>query len=207
MRRQLLLLLIALVAPACDLATGPRGPYGKTSGDTNTSSPLLTPIDTPYIALMPADTGFWAVKGQSYDVVLRFRSATGTPGDQVLEFQLAGSSLLTRPDGTPIANGDSVFIEIKPDTTGKMAFTFYPSGLAFDSTAPALLTMWCNHAAADLNGDGVVNSLDEQLWYEMAIWKRENPTDPWGKQSTTRSSDGYQLQTPVTGFTGFSVAS
>ncbi len=204
--RRALLLLLALTA-ACDTATAPRSPHGKTSGDTNTSSPLLTPIDTPYIALMPGDTSFWAVKGQSYTVLLRFRSTTGSPGDSLLEFQLAASTLLARPDGTPIAVGDSVLIEIRPDTTGKMAFTFYPSGLAFDSTAPALLTMWCNHAAADLNGDGVVNSIDEQLWYEMAIWMRENPTDPWGKQNTARSSNGYQLQTPLNGFTGFSVAS
>ncbi len=206
MRRHALLVLIALTA-ACDTATGPR-PYGRNAGgDSNSGSPLLTPIDTPYIALMPRDTSFWAVKGKNYDVVLRFRSTTATPGDQVLEFKLANNSLLTRPDGSTIANGDSVLIEIRPDTTGKMAFTFYPSGLAFDSTAPALLTMWCNHAAADLNGDGVVNSVDEQLWFEMAVWKRESPTDPWSKQNTTRSSDGYQLQTAVGGFTGFSVAS
>ncbi len=205
--RGALLLLLALTA-ACDVATAPRSPYGKTvGGDTNTGSPLLTPIDTPYIALMPGDTGFYAVKGRSYDVVLRFQSTSSTLGDKVLEFQLAAGSLLKRPDGTLIAAGDSVFIEIRPDTAGKMAFTFSPSGLVFDSTAPAVLTMWCNHAAADLNGDGVVNSTDEQLWYEMAIWKRESTTDPWTQQSTTRSTDGYQLQTPVTGFTGFSVAS
>jgi len=207
MRRHLLLLLIALSA-ACELATGPRSSYGKTSGDSNSGSPLLTPIDTPYIALMPKDTSFWAVKGQSYDVTLRFRATVvGQSGDQVLEFKLTGQSLQTRPDGTALAPGDSVRITIEPDTTGKMAFTFQPSGLVFDSTAPALLTLWCTHAAADLNGDGVVDSIDEQLWYEMAIWKRETPTDPWGKQNTTRSPDGYQLQTPLAGFTGFSVAS
>lgn len=206
MRLQLLCLTLALTA-ACDTATGPRSPHTKTSGDTNTGAPLLTPIDTPYVPRMPGDTTFWAAKGKNYDVILRFRSTSGTPGDKILEFKLANNSLLARPDGSPIANGDSVLIEIRPDTTGKMAFTFYPSGLAFDSTAPAQLTMWCNHAAADLNGDGVVNSVDEQLWYEMAVWKRESPTDPWSKQSTTRSSDGFQLQTPVGGFTGFSVAS
>ncbi len=204
--RSALLLLLAFTA-ACETATGPASRYGTKSGDTNTGSPLLTPIDTPYIALMPGDTGFYAVKGRSYDVVLRFGSASGTPGDKVLEFQLSAASLLKRPDGTAIANGDSVFIEIVPDTTGKMVFSFYPSGLAFDSTAPALVTMWCNHAAADLNGDGVVNALDEQLWYEMAVWKRETSDDPWGKQLTTRSSDGSQLQTLVSGFSSFSVAS
>ncbi|HEX9108616.1 MAG TPA: hypothetical protein VF832_15335, partial [Longimicrobiales bacterium] len=105
------------------------------------------------------------------------------------------------------AVGDSVLITIRPDTTGHMAFVFEPSGLAFDSTSPALLKMWCYHAAADLNGDGVVNQTDETLWYQLGIWKRELPTDPWTAQTTTRSSDGYQMQTLVTGFTGFSVAS
>ena len=205
--RRLLLLLIALSA-ACETATGPRSTNDPTSGDTSSGTPILTPIDTPYVALVPGDTSFWAVKGQTLDVVLRFRSTTaGQAGDQLLELQLSGASLSKRPDGTPIANGDSVLITIRPDTTGKMSFVFEPSGLVFDSTAPALLRMWCNHAAADLNGDGVVNTTDEQLWYQMAVWKRESATDPWSKQSTTRSADGYRLDTQVTGFTGFSVAS
>ncbi len=205
MRRLLPLLLIALSGAACETATGPS--YPNTTTDTATAStPTLTPIDPTYVRLVPADTSVWAVKGQALDVKLRFQTGSGSTSDQFAEFQLAAGSLSKRPDGTAIAVGDSVLITIHPDTTGRMAATFEPSGLVFDSSAPALLTMWCYHAAADLNGDGVVNQQDEQLWYQMAIWKREKG-QPWVKQSTTRSSDGYTLQTLVSGFTGFSVAS
>ncbi len=206
MRRLVPLLLIVLSAAACESATGPRKSVVKSTTDSTTTSPTLTPIDPTYVPLVPGDTSFWAVKGQGLDVKLRFNTGSGSTSDQFVEFQLAAGSLLTRPDGTAIAVGDSVQITLRPDTTGKMAVTFEPSGLVFDSTAPALLTLYCYHAAADLNGDGVVNQLDEQLWYQMAVWKQEQG-QPWVKQSTTRSSDGYTLQTLVTGFTGFSVAS
>ncbi len=204
--RPLLLLLLAFTA-ACETATGPHG-YDTGTTTDSTTSPIVAPIDANYVPLMPGDTSFWAIKGQNTDVIIRFRPTTaGQTGDALAEFIIGGNSLLKRPDGTAIAVGDSVLITIRPDTTGHMALVFEPSGLAFDSTAPALLKLWCYHAAADLNGDGVVNTTDEQLWYEMAIWKRELPTDPWSKQSTTRSSDGYELDAPISGFTGFSVAS
>lgn len=200
------LVLLCVIAAACESATAPHYSDGSHTS-TSTGSPVIAPIDPAYVPLLPGDTSFWAVKGQALDVVLRFRSTVpGQSGDRLVEFQLAAGSLLTRPDGTPIAAGDSVLISVHPDSA-RMQFVFQPSGLAFDTAAPAVLRMWCNHAAADLNGDGVVNATDEQLWYEMTIWKREASSDPWSKQVTTRSADGYQLQAAVSGFSGFSVGS
>jgi hypothetical protein len=204
--RFFLILLVAVTA-ACESSTAPRPYPSGTHGNSTDGSPVIAPIDPTYVPLLPGDTSFWAVKGQSLDVVLRFRSTVqGQTGDRLMEFQLSAGSLAARPDGTPIAAGDSVLITVHPDSA-RMQFVFGPSGLTFDAGSPAVLAMWCNHAAADLNGDGVVNGTDEQLWYEMAIWKRELSTDPWSKQSTTRSADGYRLQATVSGFSGFSVGS
>lgn len=198
-----IVLLLVVVGAACDSSTGPR--YLDTH--TSSGSPIVAPIDPRYVPLLPGDTSFWAVKGRSRDVVVRFRSSVpGQTGDRLLEFQLSAGSLLARPDGTPIAVGDSVLIRIHPDSA-RMQFVFEPSGLTFDAATPPTLRMWCNHAAADLNGDGVVDATDEQLWYEMAIWKREASVDPWSKQLTTRSADGFQLQSAVSSFSGFSVGS
>lgn len=206
MRRSILVAAVALLA-ACDSVTAPGYPTDPGSADNTAGSPVIAPLDAAYVPAIPGDTSFWAVKGQALDVVLRFRSSNGQPGDQLLEFSLSANSLLEHPDGSPFAAGDSVLITIHPDSTGKMTFEFQPSGLVFDPSAPATLRMWCTHAAADLNGDGVVDSTDEHLWYTMKIWMREHASDPLTALPTTRSQDGEELEAPVGGFTGFSVAS
>jgi hypothetical protein len=199
MRRASLLLLVLLAA--CQDSLSPeneRYPSSSTSGE----NPIIAPLDTAYVPQVPGDTSVWAVKGQGLTVLLRF----GGSGDQLLEFKLDPGSLSRRPDGSQIEVGDSVLITIRPHGQ-LMRFEFEPSGLVFDGKHPALLRMWCTHAAEDLNGDGVVNRTDEQLWYRMKIWKQESPTDPWTSLNTTRSPDGDELEAEVGGFTGFSVAS
>lgn len=204
--RRFLPLLLGLAA-ACEPLTGPdsgKSPYGDNTGD---GSPILAPIDPAYVPLVAGDTSFWAVKGQPLDVVVRFQPVQpGATGDRLIEFQLGAESLLRSPDGVLLQDGDSVRITIHPDGQ-KMSFDFEPSGLTFDPASPALMRMWCTHAAADLNGDGTVDGTDERLWYQMRIWKRESASDPWSAQETTRSPDGEELEAPVDGFTGFSVAS
>ncbi len=204
--RRLLPALIALLA-ACEPLTGPAGQGPGGSLDNTTGGPIVAPLDSAYVPLVPGDTSVWAVKGRALSIVLRFRgTAPGTQGDTLAELVLSAGSLLRRPDGSALADGDSVRITIHPDAS-LMKFTFGPSGLAFDPEAPAMMHMWCTHAAADLNGDGTVNSTDEQLWYRMKIWERETDTEPWSSLTTTRSPDGLRLEAPVTGFTSFSVAS
>ncbi len=202
--RRCLPLLIGLAA-ACQPLTGPDAP--ERPGTQVPGSPVVAPLDASYVPLVPGDTSFWAVKGEAKTVTLRFRSTqAGQAGDRLVEFRLSAESLYRRPNGILYEEGDSVQITIHPDAQ-RMVFEFAPSGLVFDAGSPAVLHMWCTHAAADLNGDGRVDATDEQLWYQMRIWKRESDTDPWSLLPTTRSADGYELESALPGFTGFSVAS
>ncbi len=204
--RRFLPLLLGLAA-ACEPLTGPDTGKDPTGNNTGDGSPIIAPIDPAYVPMVPGDTSVWAVKGQALDVVLRFRgSEPGQSGDRLLEFHLSAESLLRTPQGVPLQDGDSVLITIHPDGK-KMSFEFEPSGLSFDPSVPALIRMWCTHAADDLNGDGTVDGTDERLWYQMRIWKRESTSDPWSALPTTRSTDGEQFEASVDGFTGFSVAS
>lgn len=193
------ILLLVLLA-GCQDALSPDDsgyPSSSTAGD----NPIIAPLNSAYVALVPDDTSFWAVKGRSTSVLLRF----GGTGDRLLEFQLDSASLSRRPDGSRFQAGDSILITIRPQ--GRlMQFQFEPSGLQFDAKFPARLRLWCTHAADDLNGDGVVDRTDEQLWYRMRIWRQETSADPWTSLKTTRSADGDQLESDVGGFTGFSVA-
>lgn len=199
MRRITILCLVLLAACQESLSPNEDGyPNSSTHGET----PILAPLDSAYLPLVPGDTSVWAVKGRELSVVLRF----GGTGDQLLEFRLDPRSLSRRPDGSRIETGDSVLITIRPHDS-LMRFEFEPSGLVFDAKYPARLRMWCTHASEDLNSDGVVDRTDEQLWYRMKIWKQESPTDPWTSLRTTRSTDGDQLEAETGGFTGFSVAS
>ena len=195
-------LLLLVILAACQEPMSADGDSYSSNVPPSGEAPLIAPLDSAYALLVPGDTSVWAVKGQELTVVLRY----GGSGDRLLEFHLDAGSLSQRPDGSAIGVGDSVQITIRPDGE-LMRFEFEPSGLVFAGASPARLRLWCTHAAEDLNGDGVVDRTDEQLWYRMKIWRQEGPTDPWLQLETTRSTDGNELESEVGGFTGFSVAS
>ena len=67
---------------------------------------------------------------------------------------------------------------------------FQPSGVLFSKSSPAQLAIWYQNANPDLNGDGVVDALDEALKEQLAIWYRGTKADPWrqvwSKNDTTQ---------------------
>src|SRR5688572_27713154 len=85
----------------------------------------------------PRGANFWAVKGASRDLVLRYSDT----GEEFLRFEVGPESLLQRPDGTPIVDGDSVMISVHLPPSREMIFRFSPSGLKFDASNPARLTI------------------------------------------------------------------
>jgi len=67
---------------------------------------------------------------------------------------------------------------------------FQPSGVLFSKSSPAQLAIWYLNATPDLNGDGVVDALDEALKEQLAIWYRGTKADAWrqvwSKNDTTQ---------------------
>ena len=93
-------------------------------------------------------------------------------------------SLQALPDGTPIAEGDSVLITIRVVDPAKMLFEMEPSGTDLLRRRPAELKIHYEEAHGDLNDDGSVDSDDDDIESTMAIWRQETPSDPFVRVGT-----------------------
>lgn len=194
-RRTLAALLLALF-PALASCGDPSGPKsGVEPGDLVfiREAPGTPPLTTN-------DTTFWVTKGDGQEVELRY-----TNGHDCLEFKIPGDGLLTRPDGTPIRDGDRVQITIRRVDLQRFVFEFLPAGLRFSASDPAELRISYRYADRDFNGDGVVDARDNAA--RFGIWRQEAGQSTWDSLVTIRDNDLEELRADVRGFTRFAVAS
>lgn len=142
---------------------------------------------------------FYAVKGQDREVRVRF-----TNGEDYLRFRVFANSLQLRPDGSPIATGDSILITITVTDPTKLQADFQPSGLKFSS--PARLQFEFGEADKDLNGDGVVNATDTSLIPQISTWRQEVAGGDWLKVSSIVEIEINEVQADISGFSGYALA-
>ena len=148
----------------------------------------------------------WAVKGQDRELRM-FYANTGAPGSgaEFLRLRVNTGTLERRPDGSSIAQGDSVLITVTADPT-LMSVDFQPSGLRFSSFQPAELRIRWAEADDDINHDGKVDGSDDALRAKLAIWRQEGAKDPWNKLATILKLDVEEAEATLTGFSGYAVA-
>jgi hypothetical protein len=115
-------------------------------------------------------------------------------------------TLLTRPDGTPIATGDSILITITVVDAARMILDMQPSGLRFSPSDPADLKISFFEADDDVNQDGSVDDTDATLLTRLAIWRRETAASPWVKLTSTIAFELDQVEADLLGFTGYAIA-
>jgi hypothetical protein len=144
---------------------------------------------------------FYAVRGQDREVRVRF-----TNGEDYLRFRVFANSLLLRPDGTTIANGDSVLITITITDPTKLQADFQPAGLKFVASAPARLQFEFAEADKDLNEDGVVNGTDTALIPQISTWRQEVAGGDWVKVSSLVEIEINEVQADISGFSGYALA-
>lgn len=133
---------------------------------------------------------FWAVKGQDRQLTLTY----GDDASAFLRFEVSANSLHRRPDGTLIEAGDSVQISVTVDGTGRMKYTFEPSGLQFDVASPARLTLDYTRA------DPVSKLLGLPI-----IYRRDSLASGWVAIPTLNLL-GTTAHTDVEHFTDFAIA-
>ena len=150
---------------------------------------------------------FWAKKGVDKRVWMYYHARPGhTDSTRFIEFRVRDKSLKTRPDGTPIANGDSIQITVTLVDTVNLKLDFQPSGLVFSSHDPAVLKLKFSETVRDLNGDGVVDYQDLAIQQTFRIWRRESPLDPWEPLSSIVQNGLDEVQADILGFTGYAAA-
>jgi len=201
--RVLQCLLIAAVAGAAGSCSSSSGPSGVTEPPSDLHVVHVASNSTPLFN--PADS-FYAKRGEDRELRIYFQDSGGGQGEEYLRLRVDAATLLALPDGTPVAQGDSVLIHVRVADPSQMLFELEPSGLHFSPIAPAHLTIHYDHADGDLNDDGVVDATDSTIEGTLAIWRQENPGDPFLRLSSVLSLELDEAEAELTGFSRYALA-
>jgi hypothetical protein len=192
MRRLTLFLAAVAFVAGCGDSTAPTKPTDQLN------FLRLAPTAPPYLN---ASDSFWAVKGSSRSIRIYF--ADSTP---LLRFTVPSQALLTQPDGTPIANGDSLLIHVTVIDPLHMIVQFEPSGLQFSVSQPAHLRFYFAEADDDVNDDGDVDGADSTAITMLHLWRQESSGLPWMQLSTNINVDDEEVDVDILGFTNYALA-
>jgi len=180
---------------------------GEPNGDTRPPSELnvvrVAPSSTP---LLNATASFYAKRGEDREAQLFFQDQSGGQGDEYVRLLVGAGSLLAAPDGTPFLPGDSVLIQVSVVDPAEMLVVLEPTGLTFNPVAPARLTIHYDHAAGDLNEDGVSDGRDGSIERTLAIWREERLGDPFVRLTSVLAIDTDQAEAELTGLSRYAIA-
>ena len=172
---------------------------GPTAGTTRPEGQLtfLQPgADAPDIANPVIE--FDAVRGQDSEVFMYYHRRADRPDStEFLRFRVDGRSLDRRPDGSAIADGESVRITITLVDPARLIVQFQPSGLRFVAGRPAELRI--KYLEAD-------DDVDDSTRRQFSIWRQETSTGPWESQPSTVLLSTSEVETVVTGFSNYAIA-
>ncbi len=150
---------------------------------------------------------FYAVKGEDHTAFMYYHAA---PGDRdsvdFVRFRVRARSLESLPDGTPIADGDSVLITLTLSDAAHLVVDFQPAGMRFSSDHPADLRLSYLEADNDFNDDGAVNGKDTSIARQFQIWKSETVSDPWAPLPSAVLINDHEVEADIFGFTRYAIA-
>jgi hypothetical protein len=188
--------LCAWAAASCDNPAGPKTRPGSELVFIRAAD-NAPPLDSLVVHV-------WAKAGENRQAVIRYEKVGSYGGDICLEFKIPGNGLWKRPDGSVVPKGDSVLITITVVDPKQFDFRFEPSGLQFRSDHPAELRVSYKWAAADRNGDGVVDAKDER--FDFGFWKQETDASDWIETGTVKDADLEEMRADIRSFTRYALA-
>jgi hypothetical protein len=198
--RRLLLAALAVAAGSCSDSSGP-GDDSKPPSElsvvhvSGNSTAIFNPVDS-----------FYAVRGEDREIRIYFQDQSGQAGEEFMRLRIDAPTLLALPDGTPVLPGDSVLIHVRVVDPAQMLFELEPAGLKFNPLAPARLKIHYDHAAGDINDDGIVNPEDDSIEGTLAIWRQEHPGDPFVRLTSVLAVDIDEAEAGLTGFSRYALA-
>jgi len=191
-RRYVMLSTLALAAAGCSDQTGPSSTaiQGALAAAVSPPGTHILRQSATAPRLQAYQVSFWAKRGTQTAIFLNYRRAPGQwLADPFLRFKIPINGLVAGAGGVPLNRGDSVRITLTIDSV-LFSVDFQPSGVVFSKSSPALLAIRYENANPDLNGDGVVDAIDETLQEQLAIWYKGTRTDAWrqlwSKNDTTQ---------------------
>lgn len=197
-RRLMVLATVLLVAACDDDSTGPV--------EDNSNLTFLEPAPTaPELGVQTVT--FNAVQGQDTERIMWYRKRPGsTDSSKVLRLRVDKDAQIVRPDGTPLAAGQSVAITITIIDPVRLIADFQPAGLQFLGSEVADLTMWYDERDHDFNDDGVIDASDSLIEQTLAIFRRESRTAPWVKLTGDIQIEFDEIEAEISGFTNYVIA-
>jgi len=182
-----------------------------TSGPTPTRPPgalNIIPLPAGHDPIFNPSVTFIATKGQDAEQKIYFEDSQGNQGQEYMRFRVRSGSLLRRPDGSLINDGDTVHITITVVNPDSIQFDFQPAGLQFDPQHPADLQVEYEECGDDLDDDGNSGTpQDVQIENAMAVWRQHLPGDPYTQlTSLSHDEDFNEIEVDVFGFSRFALA-
>jgi hypothetical protein len=147
--------------------------------------------------LVSTQATFYAVKGKSAGVDLWYHARPGrTDSLKFVEFRMGPLSLDRRPDGSAVAQGDSVLITLTVTDATHLMIDFQPAGLTFSSIDQPTLKMFWGACADDPNYG---------LSLQFSIWRQEAPGQSWFKVPSFVAQATKEVDAHLGGFTGYAI--
>jgi hypothetical protein len=191
-------LLVALAACGDD----PSGP------DTRTDASLNVVLQAPTAPLLSATTkAAWIKRGAEQEIRLYYRPKLGeTDSTEFLRLRFDQATLLARPNGTPIAVGDSVLVTVTVPDPSRFLVNLEPTGLRFSPADPAELRWRLAEKDDDLDDDGDVDATDSSLYTTLAVWRQETIGLPWTRLTSNLQVELDEIEADLLGFSNYVVA-
>ena len=180
----------------------PSGPITKTDANLNVV------LQAPTAPSLSATTkSVLVTRGQNTELKLYYRPRAGSAdSSEFLRLRFEDNTLLARPDGSPIAMGESVLVTATvPDPT-KFLVTLEPSGLRFNPNDPADLKWKLAESEDDLDDDGDVDAADSTLFRSLGIWRQATVGAPWTRLASRLEVQLDEIEAELTGFSNYVVA-
>jgi hypothetical protein len=196
-RNAVIVLLLGVLACSSDST----GPTEKPPSELNILR--LAPNHPPFEA---TSVGFWARRGDSREGKIYFLNAQGARGEEFARLKIDSESLSSRPDGTPIALGDSIFITMTVVDQSQLLVELQPSGLRFSSSKPAELKLDYGEADDDYNHDGRVDEKDSEAEQQFAIWRQEKAGAPFVKIGSVKVEELKEVEAKLLSFSRYAIA-
>ncbi len=194
--------LVLALALGCTDSAGPGAPATRPPASLN----ILT-LQTVHPALFNDSVSFWAKKGQDAEGAIYFQDPLGGQGEEYLRLKIGQESLLNRPNGQPIAVGDSVLITVRVLDPDSILFQFEPGGLQFDPAHPAELKIEYGEAGDDLDHDGTPGDPEDTLIeHQLAIWRQPLLIDDFTRLQDVKREDVNEIEAKLTGFSRYAIA-
>jgi hypothetical protein len=172
---------------------------GTSSINVLSESPTAPPLEVYGLE-------FWVVQGAGKTVLVNYRPGSTSVAKRFMRLVIPKGTQLYRPDGSRVANGDSVRVTVTIDRQ-QLLVTFGPNGLVFGSSKPTLRIYYAN-ANLDVNAKGQVDQLDTDLIQSLLVISyRSQAGDPWSIPSDqAKSREDKYIEISVPHFSDYAVS-